>query len=67
VSAVDAAFESELRTDRYRISPSVTWYPSEYSKLRMQYNFDHRNDIGNDHSLWFQIEIIMGAHAAHVF
>jgi hypothetical protein len=67
VSAEDAAFESELRTDRYRISPSVTWYPSEYSKLRMQYNFDHRNDIGNDHSLWFQIEIIMGAHAAHVF
>ena len=67
VRAEEAAFESELRSDRFRISPSVTWYPSEYSKLRMQYNFDHRNDIGNDHSLWFQIEIIMGAHAAHVF
>jgi hypothetical protein len=63
----DAAFESELRNDRYRISPSVTWYPSEYSRIRWQYNFDHRNEIGDDHSFWIQIEFILGAHAAHVF
>ena len=63
----EAAFESELRNDRYRISPGVTWYPSEFSRVRWQYNFDHRNEIGNDHSFWVQIEFILGAHAAHVF
>ena len=29
-----AAFESELRTDRYRVSPNLTWYPTEFSKFR---------------------------------
>jgi hypothetical protein len=67
VSGEEAAFESELRQDRYRVSPSLTWYPSEYSRLRFQYNLDHRNELGNDHSLWVQIEIILGAHAAHRF
>jgi hypothetical protein len=56
-----------MRPDRYRISPSLTVYPSEYSKVRWQYNFDHRNGIGNDHTFWMQIEIILGAHAAHRF
>jgi hypothetical protein len=67
LQADDSAFETELRTDRRRISPNLTWYPSEYSKIRWQYNFDHRNEIGNDHSFWMQIEIILGAHAAHRF
>jgi hypothetical protein len=63
----ESAFFTDLRTDRYRISPSLTWYPSEYSKIRWQYNLDHRDEIGFDHSFWMQIEIILGAHAAHVF
>jgi len=61
------AFASDLRTDRHRISPSVTWYPSEFSKLRVQYDLDHREGIGYDHSVWLQLEFIMGAHAAHRF
>jgi hypothetical protein len=62
-----AAFSADLRTDRYRLSPNLTWYPSEFSKLRVQYNLDHREGLGYDHSLWAQIEFIMGAHAAHRF
>jgi len=62
-----ASYPAALRTDRYRVSPSVTWYPSEYSKLRIQYNLDHRDGIGYDHSLWAQLEFILGAHAAHRF
>jgi hypothetical protein len=62
-----AAVSTELRKDRLRLSPSVTVYPSEFSKLRLQYNLDHRDGIGYDHSLWAQIEFIMGAHAAHRF
>lgn len=62
-----ASFVSELRVDRVRVSPNVTWYPSEFSKVRLQYNYDDRAGLGIDHSLWLQFEFILGAHAAHKF
>jgi hypothetical protein len=55
------------RTSRWRLSPNLTWYPSEFSKVRLQYNYDHRNQIGDDHSVWMQVEFLLGAHAAHKF
>ena len=55
------------RASRWRISPDLTWYPSEFSKIRLQYNYDHRNGIGNDHSVWMQFEFLLGTHAAHKF
>jgi hypothetical protein len=63
----DAAFDSELRAQRVRLSPNVTWYPSEFSKIRLQYNYDNREGLGTDHSLWVQFEFMIGAHAAHKF
>jgi hypothetical protein len=66
-SGNEGAFASELRADRTRIAPVFTWYPSEFSKLRFQYNYDDRKGIGRDHSLWVQFEFILGAHAAHRF
>lgn len=62
-----AAFDSELRARRSRVSPNLTWYPSEFSKIRLQYNYDDREGLGSDHSLWLQFEFTMGAHAAHKF
>jgi hypothetical protein len=67
-----AAYESIVGSDperasRWRISPNLTYYPSEFSKIRLQYNFDHRNGIGDDHSVWMQFEFLLGAHAAHKF
>ena len=62
-----AAFVSDLRGDRYRLSPNLTWYPTEFSKVRLQYNYDHRTGIGIDHSVWMQFEFLLGAHAAHKF
>lgn len=59
--------ESEIRTLRTRVSPNFTWYPTEFSKLRLQYNYDDREDVGKDHSFWMQFEFILGAHAAHKF
>ena len=56
-----------LRNQRWRVSPNLTWYPSEFSKVRLQYNYDDRRDIGVDHSLWLQFEFLLGAHAAHKF
>jgi hypothetical protein len=63
----DAAFDAELRERRLRLSPNVTWYPSEFSKLRLQYNYDDRESAGTDHSVWLQFEFMIGAHAAHKF
>lgn len=67
VSGNNAAFDAALRAERYRVSPNLTWYPTEFSKVRLQYNYDHRAGIGSDHSLWLQFEFILGAHAAHKF
>ena len=55
------------RLPRWRLSPNLTWYPSEFSKVRLQYNYDNRENIGVDHSVWLQFEFSMGAHAAHKF
>ena len=62
-----AAFASDVRGDRYRVSPNLTWYPTEFSKVRLQDNYDHRTGIGIDHSVWMQFEFLLGAHAAHKF
>lgn len=63
----EALGRDPLRNSRWRLSPALTWYPSEFSKVRLQYNFDDRRDIGTDHSVWLQFEFILGAHAAHKF
>jgi hypothetical protein len=63
----DAAFDAELRAERTRFSPNITWYPTEFSKVRLQYNHDDRTGIGRDHSVWLQFEFLLGAHAAHKF
>ena len=55
------------RGDRTRLSPNLTWYPSEFSKLRLQYNYDHGQAFGDEHSVWMQVEFLLGAHAAHKF
>ena len=67
VHAEPATFNSPARADRRRISPNLTWYPSEFSKIRLQYNYDYRKGLGVDHSMWLQTEFLLGAHAAHKF
>jgi hypothetical protein len=63
----EALGRDPLRNQRWRLSPNLTWYPSEFSKFRLQYNYDDRRDIGVDHSVWLQFEFLLGAHAAHKF
>jgi hypothetical protein len=67
VRANETAFETESRRNRFRLSPNFTWYPTEFSKFRMQYNYDDRRGLEKAHSLWFQFEFLLGAHAAHKF
>ncbi len=57
-----------LRERRVRVSPNLTFYPSEFSKWRLQYNWDHlqtRDD--NVHSVFLQWEFLVGTHGAHAF
>jgi len=58
-----------LRDNRKRLSPNLTWYPSEYSKVRLQYNRDWTQHLPEKitDSLWLQIEFSLGSHMAHTF
>lgn len=62
-----ASFESGLRLERWRLSPNLTWYPTEFSKIRLQYNYDQIEQWGDEHSVWLQLEFLLGVHAAHKF
>ncbi len=69
----DSLFTDDIaRQTRSRISANLTWYPTEFSKLRLQYNHDFLKEneflAGRDvDSLFFQFEFILGAHGAHKF
>jgi hypothetical protein len=56
-----------FRGERVRVSPVLTFYPSEFSKIRLQYNYDHGEFFGTEHSIWLQLEFLLGAHGAHKF
>jgi len=53
---------------RQRVSLDGTWYPTEYSRLRLQYAYDQRTGgFADANSIWLQFEFLLGAHAAHKF
>jgi len=57
-----------LRDDRQRYSAVLSYYPSEFSKLRLQYNHERAQFIDEPvHSAFLQFEILFGAHGAHKF
>jgi len=56
-----------FRGERTRVSPNMTFYPSEFSKIRLQYDYDQGEKFGTEHSVWLQVEFLLGAHGAHKF
>jgi hypothetical protein len=58
-----------LRDSRQRYSAALSYYPSEFSKLRLQYNYDRAEFLSerDAHSAYVQFEILFGAHGAHKF
>jgi len=73
VDMEDSRFTDDLdRQSRSRISANLTWYPTEFSKIRLQYNHDflYENFFLADRdadSIFLQFEFILGAHGAHKF
>jgi hypothetical protein len=56
------------RDDRHRVSPLLIWQPTEFSRFRLQYNFDHAGHLDDDaHTVWIGAEVLYGAHPAHGF
>jgi len=56
------------RADRTRISPMLSYQTSEYSRVRLQYNWDdsdHLDDVA--HSVWLGFEILIGPHQPHSY
>jgi len=53
--------------ERYRVSPSVGIYlnAARNVHLRLQYNYDHTQEYGDDHSVWLQIGFAWGAPSHH--
>ncbi len=58
-----------LRDHRLRVSPNVTFYPSEFSKWRLQYDADLAQHMGGKtgHAVFLQVEFLIGSHGAHTF
>lgn len=57
-----------LRERRVRVAANATFYPSEFSKWRLQYN---RDDVASRddavHAVFLQWEFLIGEHGAHTF
>lgn len=54
--------------ERWRVAPVVTFYPSEFSKLRFQYEYDHAPIFANAQQAGHvELEFLIGSHGAHKF
>jgi hypothetical protein len=55
------------RDDRLRVSPLLQYQPSEFSRIRLQYNFDHSTALPGEtaSTVWIGLELLFGAHPAH--
>ena len=67
--SVDGRNNDPFRDNRYRLSPLLAWHPSEFSRVRLQYNYDHARHLEDRdaHSVWLGLEFMYGAHAAHKY
>lgn len=60
--------DDPFRDDRWRIAPLLVYSPSEFSRLRLQYNIDDADHLEEVvHSVWLGLEVLIGAHPAHSF
>jgi len=61
--------------DHDRISGALTYYPSEFSRIRLQVGYDDVQGLSTDHpgqddgnfSVWLNFDYALGKHGAHKF
>lgn len=61
--------DDPFRDTRHRVSPLLMWQPSEFSRVRLQYDYDHADWLEGDeaHSVWLGFEFLIGSHPAHKY
>jgi hypothetical protein len=52
---------------RQRASANLTFYPTEFSRLRLEYDYDHPSWTSGYHGVMLGFEFAVGAHGAHTF
>jgi hypothetical protein len=69
-SALAEREDDPFRGDRVRVSPLLVYQPSEFTRLRLQYNLDDADFLTEAdlaHSVWLGLEFLIGQHPAHRF
>ena len=61
--------DDPFRDTRFRVSPLLLWNASEFSRIRLQYNYDIADHLKDDyaHSVWLGFEASIGSHPAHQY
>ena len=69
VEEYDGRDEDPFRDNRHRLSPLVSWQATEFSRIRLQYNYDEADHLDDNdaHSVWVGFEVLLGQHPAHAF
>lgn len=58
-----------MRSTRHRVAPLLSWRPTEYSRIRLQYNLDRARFLDDEwqSSVWLAFEVLYGEHPAHKY
>jgi hypothetical protein len=65
---VRAGSDLEYGKKPYRYTGSVEFNPTEFSRLRLQYNYDRTAGDGEtNNEVFLQLILAIGAHGAHPF
>lgn len=68
VSGLDAdPIDPEWIDDRQRVSTQLTFYPSHFSRLRLQGAWDQAGTDDNVFAVMLGLEVLAGAHGAHEY
>lgn len=51
----------------YRVTPALTFNPTEFTRIRAQYEYDKVASASPVHAAFLQFEFSMGPHGAHLF
>jgi hypothetical protein len=68
--SIDGRNNDPFRSDRHRFSPLLAFHPSEFTRIRLQYNLDHANYLTNGkdaYSVWLSFEWLYGSHPPHEY
>lgn len=68
-ASVEGRAHDPFRDQRFRVSPLLAFHPTEFSRLRLQYNYDWAEHLPGHkaHTIWLGMEVLYGSHPAHTY